>query len=150
MKQEFSTKWTGSKRPGKQRKYAANAPLHLRKKFVSVHLSKTLRDKEGKRNVSVRKGDKVKVLRGKFRGKEGKVLEVKLKTGKVVVEGMQITKMDNSKVNVKLMPSNLQIIEMTERGKSIKKVSDKKTIEKKESEGVKKAESKSKSGENKK
>ena len=112
MKKKFSKAWKSSKQPRKQRKYLANAPLHLRKKFVSVNLMKELRKKYGKRNVGVRTGDKVKVMRGKFKKKTGKVLKVELKTTKITVEGMQVKKMDGSKVNVKLMPSNLQIIEL--------------------------------------
>ena len=110
MKKKFSTIWKASKQPRKQRKYAANAPLHLKKKFVSVNLSKDLRKKHGKRNIPVRKGDVVKVMRGKFKKKQGKVTEVKLKISKVVVEGIQIKKTDGSKVNVKMQPSNLQIV----------------------------------------
>ena len=110
MKKKFSTIWKASKQPRKQRKYAANAPLHLKKKFVSVNLSKDLREKHGKRNIPVRKGDVVKVMRGKFKKKQGKVTEVKLKISKVVVEGIQIKKTDGSKVNVKMQPSNLQIV----------------------------------------
>ena len=98
--------------PRKQRKYAANLPLHLKKKLVSVNLSKELRKKQGKRNVSVRKGDTVKVMRGKFKKKQGKVLEVRLKTGKIIVEGIQTKKMDGSKVNVPMRASNLQIFEL--------------------------------------
>ncbi|MBU2562645.1 MAG: 50S ribosomal protein L24 [Nanoarchaeota archaeon] len=112
MKQKFSTKWKASKQPRKQRKYLANAPLHLRKKFISVNLFKDLRKKYGKRNIPVRKGDLVKVMRGKFKGKQGKVTEVRLKLLKIFVEGIQIKKQDGSKVNVKLQPSNLQIIEL--------------------------------------
>jgi len=115
MNKKFSKTWKGSKRPGKQRKYVANAPIHTRKKFISVNLAKALREKAGKRNIPVKKGDKVKVLRGKFKGKEGKILEVRMKTGRVIVEGIQVTKMDNSKANVKMQPSNLQIIEMADR-----------------------------------
>jgi len=115
--------WKASKQPRKQRKYLANAPLHLRKKFVSVNLSKELRKKYGKRNVNIRKGDKVKVMRGKFKKKTGKVLKVELKTTKITVEGVQVKKIDGSKVNVKLMPSNLQIIELNlEDKKRIKKM----------------------------
>ena len=120
MKRKFSASWKASSQPRKQRKFRANAPLHLKKKLVSANLSKELRKKIGKRNVPIKKDDKVKVLRGKFKGKTGKVLEVKLKISKIVVEGMQANKMDGSKVNVKLQPSNLQIIEMAERGKKLK------------------------------
>jgi large subunit ribosomal protein L24 len=119
MKQKFSTSWKASSKPRKQRKYLANAPLHIKKKFISVNLAKPLRSKEGKRNVQVKKDDKVKVMRGKFKGTQGKVLSVSLKYGKVYMEGVQVTKMDNSKANVPLKPSNLQIIEIAERkGKS--------------------------------
>ena len=112
MKKKFSTKWKSSKQPRKQRKYLANAPLHIRKKFVSVNLSKELRKENGKRNLPVKKGDLVKIMRGKFKGKRGKILEVKLKLSKVTVEGIQVKKQDNSKVNIKLQPSNLQIVEL--------------------------------------
>ncbi|VVB79665.1 50S ribosomal protein L24 [uncultured archaeon] len=112
MKNEFSKKWKGSKRPGKQRKYLAKAPLHIRREMLNVSLSKDLRQKQGRRTVTVRKGDKVKVLVGKFKKKEGKVTEVNYKRLKVYVEGIQIKKLDGSVVNVPLRASNLKIIEL--------------------------------------
>ncbi|MBS3076122.1 50S ribosomal protein L24 [Candidatus Pacearchaeota archaeon] len=112
MKKEFSTAWKASKQPRKQRKYLAKAPLHLKRKTLGSNLSKDLRAKHGKRTISVRKGDKVKIMRGKFKNKQGKVIEVKTKLAKIYVEGMQIKKMDGSKVNVPLKASNLQIIEL--------------------------------------
>jgi len=124
MKKEFSTAWKSSKQPRKQRKYAAKAPLHIKKKLVSVNLSKDLRKKHEKRNLPVRKGDVVKVKRGKFKGKQGKVLSVKLKMQKIIVEGIQIKKLDGSKVNVNLRPSNLQIIGLN--------LEDKRRLKKKE------------------
>jgi len=112
MKQKFSKNWKASKQPRKQRKYLANAPLHIKKKFISVNLSKDLRKKHGKRNVRVKKGDLVKVLRGKFKKKQGKITKVMIKEAKIIMEGIQITKKDASKTDVKLQPSNLQIIEL--------------------------------------
>jgi len=155
MKKEFSTSWKGSKQPRKQRKYLANAPLHLRKKFVSINLSKELRKKEGKRNIPGKKGDKVKIFSGKFKGKTGKILEVNLKTSKIIVENIQVKKQDGSKANVKLQPSNLQIIELTDRGKIKAKTAEtnKNTAEKQEGEKVEKKmkeKSKEKIKENKK
>ena len=43
--------------------------------------------------VHVSKGDTVRVMRGEDKGKEGKVLRVYLKTGRVLVEGVNIVKM---------------------------------------------------------
>jgi large subunit ribosomal protein L24 len=112
MRKKFSTAWTASKQPRKQRKYRANAPLHLRKKFMSVNLSKELRKKHSRRNIPLRKGDTVKIMVGKFKKKQGKILNVYLKIGKVTMEGIQAKKQDGSQVNVKMQPSNLQIIEL--------------------------------------
>jgi len=112
MKQKFSTAWKASKQPRKQRKYLANAPLHIKRKFLSVNLSKELRKKHGKRNIPVVKGDKVKIMRGKFKKKSGKVTEVKTKRMKIYIEGIQVKKTDGSKASVPLRASNLQIIEL--------------------------------------
>ena len=112
MKQKFSTSWNSSKQPRKQRKYLANAPLHIKRKMLSVNLSKELRVKHGKRNVPVVKGDKVKIMRGKFKKKQGKVVEVKTKMMKIYVEGIQVKKQEGSKVNVPMRASNLQIVEL--------------------------------------
>ena len=109
MKNEFSTSWTGSRQPRKQRKYLINAPLHTRHKFLSAHLSKDLRTKYGKRNIPVRKGDEVIVMRGNFKKKKAKITIVELKRGRVFLENIQRTKKDGSKVNVPFYPSNLMI-----------------------------------------
>ncbi|MEX0932580.1 MAG: 50S ribosomal protein L24 [Candidatus Pacearchaeota archaeon] len=143
MKKEFSKAWKASKQPRKQRKYLAKAPLHIRKKFVSVALSKDLKKKHAKRNIPVRKGDVVKVMRGKFKTKQGKVLEVNLKQSKILIEGVQITKQDKSKAQVKMQPSNLQIIELNMEDK--KRFKEKST-EKKVKEEKKEEKSESKSG----
>jgi large subunit ribosomal protein L24 len=132
MKKHFSTSWKGSKLPRKQRKYLANAPLHLRKKFVSINLSKELRKKEGKRNLPAKKGDKVKIFNGKFKGKTGKILEVNLKRSKIIVENIQVKKQDGSKANVRLQPSNLQIIELADRKKKVEETKTKEQTIKKE------------------
>jgi len=113
MKQKFSTKWISSKQARKQRKYRANAPLHLRHKFISSNLSKELRKKYGKRNFPLRKGDKVKIMRGKFSGKDGKIGSVNLKKLRVSIEGIQRQKKDGTKINVYFHPSKLQILEFS-------------------------------------
>ena len=43
--------------------------------------------------LHVSKGDTVRVMRGEDKGKEGKVIRVFLKTGRVLVEGVNIVKM---------------------------------------------------------
>lgn len=112
MRNKFNTKWKASKQPRKQRKYKANAPLHIKRKMLGANLSKTLRKKYGKRSIPVRKGDVVKVARGKFKKKQGKVLRVKTRDCKFYIEGIQVKKLDGSKVDVAIKPSNVQIIEL--------------------------------------
>jgi|TARA_Y100000310_G_scaffold251425_1_gene257923 large subunit ribosomal protein L24 len=130
MKNKFSKVWKASKQPRKQRKYMANAPIHIKRKKLNVNLSKALRKGAGKRTIVVRKDDKVKILRGKFKGKTGKIIGVFTKIGKVEIGGIQVKKQDGSKVAIKLQPSNLQIIEMAERGKKSKPGKEEKIKEK--------------------
>lgn len=42
--------------------------------------------------MNIKKGDKVKVLSGKDRGKDGKVIRVTPKEGRVVVDGLNLIK----------------------------------------------------------
>ena len=121
MKKEFSIHWNGSRQPRKQRKYLANAPLHIRHKMLSANLTKELRKKYGKRNFPVRKGDKVRIMNGEFNKKSGKVEIVDLKKLRIVIEGVHRTKKDGTKINVYFHPSNLQIKELN--------LDDKKRIE---------------------
>ena len=110
MKTLFSTSWRASKQPRKQRKYRHEAPLHIRHKFLSANLSKELRKKHGKRNIPIRKGDEVLIMRGSFRKKKTKVTLVDHKKSRVALENIQRSKKDGAKVNVYFHPSNLQII----------------------------------------
>lgn len=109
MVAKWGKSWKSSKQPRKQRKYRRNAPLHVRHKFLSANLSKELRQKYGIRAIPLRKGDTVRIMRGSFKGKTGKVEKVDLKKLKVYVENITTLKQDGRKVPVPLEPSNLQI-----------------------------------------
>jgi len=113
MKNKFSTHWQSSKQPRKQRKFAANAPLHIKHKFLSANLSKELRRKHGKRSLPLRKGDEILVMRGTFKKKKAKISTIELKRTRVALEGIQRTKKDGTKVNVWFAPSSLQIQTLT-------------------------------------
>src|SRR3989344_5032258 len=108
----FSNSWKKSKSPRKQHKYAAQAPLHILRRFRSVHVSKVLREKYGFRNLVVRKQDKVKILTGQFRGKEGLVLRIDTHRNKLYIEGCETTKKDGTKAAYPLHPSNVMLIEI--------------------------------------
>ena len=112
MEKIFSSSWGKSKQPRKQRKFRYNAPLHIKQKFVRAHLSKELRKKYTKRSAGLRKGDSVKVMRGQFKNKSGKVEEVNVKQTEVYVTGVEIVKKDGTKVRYPIHPSNLMLMEM--------------------------------------
>ena len=98
--------------PRKQRKMLYQAPKHRRQKMMKAHLSDDLFGKYGIRSLTVRKGDVVKVMRGKFKGHEGKVVEVNLKNMRVAVEGVTVRKVDNTAVQYWIHPSNLLLVKL--------------------------------------
>jgi large subunit ribosomal protein L24 len=142
MKKKFSNNWLSSTQVRKQRKYRYNAPLHLKHRFLSAHLSKELREKYGKRSVAVRKGDEVLIMRGNFAKKKGKILEVDLIRSRVSVENINRTKKDGTKVNVYLNPSNLVVESLTlddsKRLKKHNKIEEKKLENKEEKKNASK------------
>jgi len=111
MKSEFSKSWQKSVQPRKQVKFRANAPHHIRRKFMSAPLKKELRGKYG-RSAVVRKGDEVKIMRGKFRGKIGKVEKVDVKNTRLQVAGAQRQKKGGEKLETWFHPSKVMIISL--------------------------------------
>jgi large subunit ribosomal protein L24 len=143
MKSEFSKSWSKSVQPRKQRKFRANAPNHIKRTFMGCNLDKALRTKYGRRNIVVRKGDEVKVMRGQFKGKLGKVGEVDIKNTRLQIEGIQrAKKMGGEKLITWFHPSSVKIVVLNtddsrrmKRGKKVaedvKKIEEKVTPEKK-------------------
>ncbi len=127
-KQSFAATWNASTQPRKQRLYRYIAPLHVKQTFMHVHLSKELRAKYGMRTLSVRKGDTVKVMRGQFTKKEGKVERIDLKNGRVYVYGVEVIKKDGTKLPMGMDPSNLLLV--------VTEMTDAKRREKVEKEGA--------------
>lgn len=126
MKTKFSSSWKSSKQPRKQRKYRYNAPLHIKQKFVSSHLSKDLRNKHKRRSITLRKGDDIKVLRGRFKGKLGKVEKINLKRTIVYVSGIEMVKKDGTRFRYPIHPSNLMITELNMDDKIRSKIFERK------------------------
>ncbi len=97
--------------PRKQRKARYNAPAHARGKYLSASLSKDLREKVGTKSLPVKAGDKVRVLRGDFKGHEGEVLTVDYGSYKVTIEDVTLAKPDGTSTFLPVDPSNLMIID---------------------------------------
>ena len=99
-------------KPRTVRRAQIKAPFHIKSKFVSAHLSEGLRRKYGKRSIRVRPGDTVKVMRGDYKGIQGKVQRVLPKEGFVTIEGLTREKTRGDTVPVKVHASNLQIVSL--------------------------------------
>jgi len=114
-----------SKQPRKQRKARYNAPLHIRQKFMGARLSEVLSKEYGTRSAAVIAGDTVKVMRGDFKGTEGKVQTVSLRDSTIAVDGVISTKVDGTEVPRPIYPSNVMITKLElkdgRRASSIKK-----------------------------
>ncbi len=110
MKSEFNKTWNSSKQPRKQIKFRANAPNHIKRTFMGATLDKPLREKYCRRNIEVRKGDEVKIMRGNFKGKQGKVGVVDIKRTRIQVDGIQRTKQGGEKLETWFHPSKVKII----------------------------------------
>jgi large subunit ribosomal protein L24 len=99
-----------SKSPRKQRKNLFEAPLQERRNMVSSHLSKELRTQYKRRSLPLRKGDEVKVMTGKEKGKTGKVSKINYKDYQVFIEGITDKRTIGTAVQVPFHASNLIII----------------------------------------
>ena len=62
--------------------------------------------------MHVVKGDKVKVLRGNYKGKEGKVVEVYRKKWVIHIEGITRDKVNGSSAKVGIDASKVEITEL--------------------------------------
>ncbi len=103
---------TRSKQPRKQRYHLFNAPLHVRQKLMTAPLSPELRAKMGVKRLPVRKGDTVRILRGDWKGHEGKVVRVSLKKMRIYVEGATMKRADGTPRYYPIHPSNVMIIKL--------------------------------------
>ncbi len=101
-----------SAKPRKQRKRLYNAPLHKLAKLMAASLSPELREKYKRRSFPVRTGDKVKILRGDFKGVEGKVTGVDRERQMIYVENVTLKKADGSTVNRPIHVSKVMITEL--------------------------------------
>jgi len=67
---------TRSSQPRRQRKALYEAPTSERRRRMGVALSRELRQRYGRRQLPVRKGDTVRILQGSYRGREERVAKV--------------------------------------------------------------------------
>ena len=115
--------------------------------MVAAHLAEDLMLRYKRRSIRVIKGDTVKIMRGGYRGRVGKVRKVDVKKQRIEVEGITITKVDGKSVPYPVHASNVMITKLNltdpwRRRKLEEKLSEeeKKVVEKEAEEQIKEME----------
>jgi len=101
-----------SMQPRKIRKKLYNLPHHRRHKVMVAPLTRDARERYGVRRMPIRKGDTVRIIKGRFKGIVGKVVEVIPKKFKIHVEGATIKRSGGSVVYYPIYVWNVAIEEL--------------------------------------
>jgi large subunit ribosomal protein L26e len=107
---KFNPRVSSSRR--KNRKAHFTAPSSVRRVLMSSPLSKDLRNKHNVRSMPIRKDDEVQVVRGTFKGREGKVMQVYRRKWVIHIERITREKVNGSTVNVGVNASNVMITKL--------------------------------------
>ena len=101
-------------KPTKMRnKMIYQASSQTKSKQLGSALSKDLHKKYGKRSVRVIEGDSVTILRGEFKGVDGKVSKISKPKSSVAIEGVKKEKTKGDKFDVYIHTSNLVITSLS-------------------------------------
>lgn len=97
-----------SKKPKKQRKALFNYKNHQRSKLLSTRVADFLREEYGIKNLPLRVGDDVRIVRGEFKDFEGEVIEI-TKEQRAKIKEAKFEKSDGTEFNPSIHISNLVI-----------------------------------------
>jgi large subunit ribosomal protein L24 len=93
------------------------ATFQTKSKQLGSALSKDLHKKYGKRSVRVVKGDSITILRGEFKGVDGKVAKISTQKSSVAIEGVKKEKTKGDKFDVYIHTSNLVVTSLNTEDK---------------------------------
>jgi len=97
-------------KPTKVRNYQIyRATYTTRSKQLGSHLSKDLQKKYGKRSIRITLGDTVKVIRGEYRGVDGKVSKIEMTRSSIAIEGIKKEKSRGEKFDILIPASNVVV-----------------------------------------
>ena len=93
------------------------ATLQTRSKQMGANLSKDLQKKYGKKSARVVEGDSVTILRGEFKGVDGKISNISTQKSSVAIDGVKKEKTKGDKFDVYIHTSNLVITSLNSNDK---------------------------------
>ncbi len=96
----------------KQRKQHFSAPSSERRRIMSSALSKELKEKYSVNAVPIRKNDIVKITRGAWKGREGKVVQVYRLRWCIYIEKVNRDKSNGQSVPIPINPSNVEVTKL--------------------------------------
>ena len=85
------------------------ATLQTRSKQMGSALSKDLQKKYGKKSARVVEGDSVTIIRGEFKGVDGKIAKISTEKSGVTIDGVKKEKTKGDKFDVYIHTSNLVV-----------------------------------------
>jgi large subunit ribosomal protein L24 len=97
-----------SKKPRKQRKALFKYKNHQRSKLLSTRVADFLREEYGIKNLPLRVGDDVRIVKGEFKDFEGEVIEI-TKDQRAKIKEAKFEKSDGTEFNPSIHISNLLI-----------------------------------------
>merc|ERR1712227_1194392 len=122
---KFNKMVTSSRRKNRKRHF--NAPSHIRRKIMSSTLSKDLRQKHNVRSMPIRKDDEAQVVRGHYKGQNGKVVPVYRKKFVVHIGRIHRDKANGASTNVGIHPSKI-VIQKLKMDKDRKRILERKAL----------------------
>lgn len=96
-----------SRLPRKQRKANFSAHQFAGRRLLTVPLSQELRRRFGRRQLPVRKGDTVRVVRGSYEGQEERVAKVDTRSRTVTLDNITVKKADAKLKPLPVRPNHL-------------------------------------------
>ncbi len=93
------------------------ATYKTKSKQLGSALSKDIHKKYGKRSVRVVEGDSVTILRGEFKGVDGKIAKISTQKSSVAIEGVKKEKTKGDKFDVYIHTSNLVVTSLSTEDK---------------------------------
>jgi large subunit ribosomal protein L24 len=79
---------------------------------ICSNLSNNLKKEYNRKSLRIVKGDSVRIMRGEYKGVEGKVEKLNTIKGRLSIEGVQREKIKGGQVKVQIHASNVRIMSL--------------------------------------
>lgn len=92
--------------------FGYKVPNHILSSKIKSKVSPDIHEKYGVNSVRLRKDDSVKIIRGEYKGVEGKITKIFVSQNRISVEGVTREKIAGGNVPIKIHTSNVVVTNM--------------------------------------